>query len=83
MEIYDIELPDAQTRIAAVGQNPNDYTFEREFLPPDPDGGGMFTVMYVVRVTNARTGKTMEFIGGIGMGWVDRFEEALGQGRFD
>lgn len=82
-ELYAIELPDAKARIAAAGRNPDNFTFAMEYLPPDPDGGGMFTVHYEVTVTNTKGGKTKEFIGGIGMGWVERFEDALGRGLFD
>ena len=82
-ELYEMELPDAKARIAASGRNPDDFTFEMEYLPPDPDGGGMFTVMYEVRVGNSETGNGARFIGGIGMGWVDYFENALKAGEFD
>ena len=82
-ELYAIELPDAKARIAAAGRNPDDFTFAMEYLPPDPDGGGMFTVHYLVTVTNTRNDKSQEFIGGIGMGWVERFDDALAQGAFD
>ena len=38
MDLYETELPDAKARLAAMGRNPEDYSFEMEFLPPDPDG---------------------------------------------
>ncbi len=83
MELYQTELPDAKARVAAAGRNPDDFTFEMEYLPPDPDGGGMFTVQYAVTVTNAATAKGRVMIGGIGMHWVDVFERALNDGQFD
>ncbi len=83
MDLYETELPDAKARVAATGRNPEDFSFGMEFLPPDPDGGGMFTVQYEVRVENAKSGKHASFIGGIGMRWVDFFEEAVKAGRFD
>ena len=83
MELYEIELPEAKARIAAAGRDPDDFTFAMEYLPPDPDGAGMFTVHYLVAVTNTKSGKAKEFIGGIGMGWVERFEDVLKDGHFD
>ncbi len=82
-ELYESELPDAKARIAATGRDPEDYTFEMEYLPPDPDGGGMFTVQYAVQITQAKSGKDRTLIGGIGMHWVDRFEELVKEGYFD
>ena len=83
MELYDMELEKARALLTANGRNPEDFTFEREFLEPDPDGGGMFTVQYAVVITNTRTGKEMTPIGGIGMDWVGRFESKLDAGHFD
>ena len=83
MELYESEMPDARARIAASGRNPDDFTFEMEYLPPDPDGGGMFTVQYLVQIANTATGKTRDLIGGIGMHWTDRFEELVNEGHFD
>lgn len=83
MDLYETELPQAKARLAAMGRNPEDYSFEMEFLPPDPDGGGMFTVQYEVRVENKASGKRAGFIGGIGMRWVDFFEQAVNAGKFD
>jgi hypothetical protein len=54
-----------------------------EYLPPDPDGGGMFTVQYLIEITETATGKTKSLIGGIGSHWVDRFEELVKEGHFD
>jgi hypothetical protein len=83
MELWDMELEDARRRIAAAGKRPEDFAFDRTFLPPDPDGAGMFTVQYEVRATYAPTDSCLRAIGGIGMGWVDYFEEALKDGYFD
>ena len=83
MELYEIELEDAKARLSALGRDPKQFAFEMEFLPPDPDGGGMFTVHYEVRVTNTASGQGAGFIGGIGMGWVDFFEDAVKAGKLD
>ena len=53
-----------------------------EMMPPDPDGGGMFTVRYVVTATCKSNGKNLEAIGGIGLDWVGYFEEALKESHF-
>ena len=83
MELYQTELADARSRIAASGRATEHFTFEMEYLPPDPDGGGMFTVQYLIEITETATGKTKNLIGGIGMHWVDRFEELMKEGYFD
>ena len=83
MDLYESELPDAKARLTALGRNPDDFAFTMEFLPPDPDGGGMFTVHYEVTVENTANGKGARFIGGIGMHWVDYFEDAVKAGTFD
>lgn len=83
MELYETELPDAKSRIAASGRDPEHFTFDMEYLPPDLDGGGMFTVQYQVRIANTSTGRSKSLIGGIGMGWVESFEAALEDGQFD
>jgi hypothetical protein len=82
MELYDMELAKAREVLIAKGRDPADFTFEQEFLEPDPDGGGMFTVQYAVLITDTRSGKTMAPIGGIGMDWVGRFEARLEDGHF-
>ena len=43
----------------------------------------MFTVQYQVLIANIPTGRTKVMIGGIGMHWVDRFEELVKEGHFD
>ena len=83
MELYETELPVAKAKIAAAGRNPDDFSFTMEYLPPDPDGAGMFTVHYEVLVTDAASGKSASMIGGIGMGWVEQFEELLAEGHFN
>ena len=83
MELYESELAQAKARIAATGQSPDQFTFAMEYLPPDPDGGGMFTVQYEVRIAHAKSGNSKRLIGGIGMGWVERFEELVKEGYFD
>ena len=83
MELYESELADARARLAAAGRDPEQFTFATEYLPPDPDGGGMFTVQYLIEITETATGKTKGLIGGIGMHWVDRFEALVKEGYFD
>ena len=83
MELYEAELADARGRITAVGMDPGEFAFAMEYLPPDPDGGGMFTVQYAIDIIRQSTGKTRTLIGGISMHWVDRFEELIGEGFFD
>jgi hypothetical protein len=83
MELYETELKDARARLAALGRDPESFAVAMEFLPPDPDGGGMFTVHYEVTVENTANGKGARFIGGIGMRWVDYFEDEVKAGTFD
>jgi hypothetical protein len=83
MELFEMELEDARKRVQASGRNPDDFEFKVEFLPPDPDGGGMFTVRYEVTAVSKNTGKNLEAIGGIGLDWVGYFDEALREGHFD
>ncbi|AIT82202.1 hypothetical protein [Novosphingobium pentaromativorans] len=83
MELYQKELTDARGRITHAGRKPEDFVFEMEYLPPESEGDGMFTVRYEVRATYEPTGKRLETIGGIGMRWVDHFEDALKDGLFD
>jgi hypothetical protein len=79
---YETELADAKKRLAAAGRNPDDFSFEMTIQPPDPDGGGMWTVRYDVQITDKTTGKSYTPTGGIGLRWVDAFEDALKSGRF-
>lgn len=82
-QLHEMELEDAKKRLKEHGRDPDSFDFQLEFMEPDPDGGGMFTVTYQVDVTNTKTSKSASFIGGIGMGWVDAFEDALKDGEFD
>ncbi|MDG2002036.1 MAG: hypothetical protein P8J20_01765, partial [Novosphingobium sp.] len=82
-QLHEQELDDAKARLKAHGRDPDSFTFKLEFMEPDPDGGGMFTVTYQIDVTNQATSKSVSFIGGIGMGWVENFEEVLKAGEFD
>ena len=81
MDLYEMELEEAKKRLQANGGNPDDFLFAMEIMPPDPDGGGMFTVRYAVTVTCKSNGKSLEAIGGIGLDWVGYFEEALNEGH--
>ena len=83
MDLYDMELEKVRDSLNASGREPRTFTFERKYLPPDPDGGGMFTVHYEITVTNTATGKSLKAIGGIGSDWVDYFQEQLEAGHFD
>ncbi len=82
MELYEMELAEAKKRLAAAGRDAGDFDFAMTLQPPDPDGGGMWTVRYDVLVTDKTTGKSIKPIGGIGLRWVDAFEAALEAGRF-
>lgn len=82
-QLHETELDDAKKLLAANGRDPQDFDFKLEFQPPDPDGGGMFTVYYDIVVTNTKTGKNAGYVGGIGMGWVEAFEKDLKAGEFD
>lgn len=82
-QLHEMELEYARKHLQAEGRDPDQFDFRLEFMEPDPDGGGMFTLHYQIDVTNRQTGKANSFIGGIGMDWVDRFESALSDGEFD
>jgi len=83
MEMYESELQQAVRRITARGRDQNDFSFKMEYLPPDPDGGGMFTVRYEIAIRHQKTSKSLTLVGGIGLDWVRAFDEALEKGRFD
>jgi hypothetical protein len=83
MELYEIELKKAVERLRANGRNEDDFIFEMSYLPPDPEGGVMYTMRYEIEITNRNTSKSLTFVGGIGLDWVSFFEEALEGGAFD
>jgi hypothetical protein len=83
MAMYDDELIKAQELLRASGRDPGDFSFEMEYMEPDPDGAGMFTVQYLVTVRNTRTDKGLRAIGGIGSDWVGHFRQELDEGYFD
>ena len=83
MAMYDDELAKAQQLLTASGREPADFSFEMEYMEPDPDGGGMFTVQYLVTILNTRTEKGLRSIGGIGSDWVGHFRKELDAGYFD
>ncbi|MBW8785660.1 MAG: hypothetical protein JF593_13660 [Novosphingobium sp.] len=83
MELYEIELEKARYILARSGRNADDFRFAMDYLEPDPDGAGMFTVRYEVTITHHPTGKELRLIGGIGLDWVRVFAEALDEGEFD
>ena len=81
--MYETELQEAMRRITARRRDKNDFSFRMEYLPPDPDGGGMFTVRYEINIRHQKTSKSLTLVGGIGLDWVAAFDEALEKGRFD
>jgi hypothetical protein len=83
MELYDRELADLHKSLAAKGVDPDDFRFERIFLPPESEDGAMFTVRYEVIVTPVKGGATLTTVGGIGLDWASVFERALADGYFD
>lgn len=80
--LHEQELAEARKRIAAQGFEPSDFTLDLQFMEPDPDGAGMFTVRHEITATAARTGKAAGYIGGIGTHWLDAFEQDLKDGAF-
>jgi hypothetical protein len=83
VELYEMELVEAVKRLVASGRDKNEFSFQRVYCAPDPDGAGMFAVQYEVTISNIKTSRSMEVIGGIGFRWVDQFEGALKDGYFD
>lgn len=83
MELFDLELEKARQVIAAAGRDGDDFSFRQTHLPPDPDDAVMFTARYEVCVTDERSGKSLEAIGGIGLDWVSQLRAALEDGYFD
>ena len=81
--MYDRELKQAQDKIVETGRSLDDFQFDMVYQEPEPDGGGMFTVMYDVTVTCLPTGKRIVVTGGIGFRWVNEFAYALEEGYFD
>lgn len=83
MELFDMELEKVGVLIDAAGRQRSDFTFKQTHLPPDPDDAVMFTARYEVRITDAKSGKALETIGGIGLNWLGQFGAALQDGYFD
>ena len=83
MAMYDDELAKAQQLVTASGRDLADFSFEMEYMEPDPDGGGMFTVQYLVTILNTKSEKGLRSMGGIGSDWVGHFREELDEGYFD
>jgi hypothetical protein len=83
MELYEIELKKAVDRLRAMGRDEDDFAFAMSYLPPDPDGGAMYTVRYAIEITEKKTAKSLTAVGGIGLDWVGFFEEAIEDGHFD
>lgn len=83
MSMVEDELVKANAELTASGRTPGDFGFEVEFMEPDPDGAGMFTVTYLVTNVNVVTKKGLGSIGGIGYDWVAEFKANLEEGYFD
>jgi hypothetical protein len=83
MELFDMELEKAGKLIDAAGRERSDFSFKQTHLPPDPEDVVMFTARYEVLVSDAKSGKSLEAIGGIGLDWVGYFGSALEDGHFD
>tara|TARA_A100001391_G_scaffold1033_9_gene1553 strand:- start:22709 stop:22960 length:252 start_codon:yes stop_codon:yes gene_type:complete len=83
MEQYQKELSQAVDNLAAAGFDADDFDFEMEYLEPDPDGGGMFTLQYAIQITRKSTGKSLSTIGGIGSDWMGHLDGALKDGHLD
>ena len=83
MDLYERELRDAVERLRALGRDDKSFSFEMAHQPPDPDGAGMFTATYEVKIVNRDNAKSLTAVGGIGLRWVDYFEQALKAGHFD
>lgn len=83
MAMYDDELVKAHDMLIAMGRTPGDFGIEMEFMEPDPDGAGMFTVQYLVTILHAKSGKGLRSVGGIGNDWVAHFKAELEEGYFD
>ena len=83
MAMYDDELAKAQQLVTASGRDLADFSFEMEYMEPDPDGGGMFTVQYLVTILNTKSETGLRSMGGIGSDWVGHFKAELDEGYFD
>jgi hypothetical protein len=85
VQLFEMEIEDARKEIAKIGRNATDFDFKVVHLPPDDDGdgAGMFTARYEIDAIHVPTGKAAEFVGGIGLTWVDAFVEAMLSGFYD
>jgi hypothetical protein len=83
MQLFEMEIEQARKLVADTGRDAAGFEFKVSHLPPDPDAVGMFTARYKITASEASTGKTGEYLGGIGLSWVDDFREDLSNGQFD
>ena len=81
MSQYEAELKRARDYLTAAGRDSVGFSFAMAYQPPDPDGGGMFTVRYDVTVTNQANGKSVVVTGGNELDWVAELAYRLDQGR--
>lgn len=83
MDLYTKELAKAKALISKYNYQVDQFLFDMAYEAPDPDAAGMFTVSYAITVTNIATGISFTTVGGIGLDWLDHFEEALATRHFD
>jgi hypothetical protein len=83
MQLFEMEIEQARKHLADTGRDPAAFEFKVVHLPPDPDAAGMFTARYEITARHVTTGKTGDYLGGIGLGWVDEFRDDLANGGFD
>lgn len=81
--VDEAELEAAKALLKTRGKAAADFTFSATHLPPDPDAVAMFTQRYVITVTRNSNGRSLDFLGGIGLDWIGSFDEALAEGGFD
>lgn len=73
MSLYEIERDQACAGLEAMGQKATDFAFLMTYLPPDTDDGAMFTTRYKVTVMAVESGTSTDYVGGIGLRWVEKF----------
>tara|TARA_R110001592_G_scaffold260403_1_gene525007 strand:+ start:121245 stop:121496 length:252 start_codon:yes stop_codon:yes gene_type:complete len=83
MDLYTKELAKAKELIPKYNYDVDLFVFDMAYEAPDPDAAGMFTVSYIVTVRHTLTDVSFNAVGGIGLDWLDRFEEALANRHFD
>ena len=82
MDLYTKELAKAKELVSKYNYDIDQFVFDMAYETPDPDAAGMFTVSYIVTVSHTITGIRFTAVGGIGLDWLDGFEEALANRHF-